>query len=209
LKMRDDLRGMRGLGFFFGVGAGHGIGRNDEAQGFRTDAGAIGDDEIAEAQKGFVFLPHGNVEEGVGTDDEVDAIAVAVVGVAEVTDGVDGIVQLGAAEIFAGFCEGWDEMRMLGGCERNHGEAVREWGEVLLQFVRWATGGDEMDFVEIKTAVGGASDGEVTVVDRIEGAAEHADAAGVMLGGGAMVGVRGGQCVSMDEVAVRLQELTL
>jgi hypothetical protein len=203
LKMRDDLRGMRGFGFFFGVGTSHGVGGNDQAQGFGTNTGAIGDDEIAEAEKRFVFLPHRDVEESVGADDEEDAIAVAVVGVAEVAHGVDGIVELGAAEVFAGFGEGWDEMRMLGGCERDHRKTMWKWGEVLFQFVRRAAGGDEMDLVEVEASVCSARDGQVTIVNRIERSAEKTDAAGVMLGGGAVVGLRGGQCVSRDELAMR------
>jgi hypothetical protein len=67
-------------------------------------------------------------------------------------------VQLGAAEIFAGFRERRDEMRVLGARERDHGESVREGREVLLEFVRRPAGGDEMDFVKIKTAVGSAGD---------------------------------------------------
>jgi hypothetical protein len=33
---------------------------------------------------------------------------------------------------------------------------VRKWRKVLLEFVRWTTGGDEVDFVEIEAAIGGA-----------------------------------------------------
>jgi hypothetical protein len=49
---------------------------------------------------------------------------------------------------------------------------MREWGQVLFEFVGRAACGNEMDFVEIEAAVGGASDGEVAIVNRIEGPAE-------------------------------------
>ena len=66
-------------------------------------------------------------------------------------------------------------MRVLGAGERNHGEAVRERSKVLLEFVRRTAGGNEMDFVEIKTAIGGAGDGEMTVVNRVEAARINRD----------------------------------
>jgi hypothetical protein len=52
-----------------------------------------------------------------------------------------------------------------------------------------------MHFVEIEAAVGGASHGEVAIVNRVKGTAEERDAARVMLCGGAMR-LRGGQCAS-------------
>jgi len=195
-KMGDELRGGDGIVFALGVGPGHEIGRDDEFERFGANAGAIGDDEIAKAEERFVFLPHGNIEEGVGADDEKDAIA--VIGVAEITDGVDGIVKLIAGEIVAGFGERWDEVRMLGAGERDHGEAMRKRRKVLLEFVRGTAGRNEMNFVEIEAAIGGASDGEVAIVDGIERAAKERDAARMMSCGGA-VGLSGGQCVSEED----------
>jgi len=64
--------------------------------------------------------------------------------------------------------------------------------EVLLQFVRRAARGDEMNLVEIEAAVGGAGDGEVAIVDWIERAAKQSDTAGMMFSGSA-VGLSGGQ----------------
>jgi len=98
VKVRNNLG--RILGFFFCIRPGHRVRRNDEAQGLRANARAVGDDEIAKAEQHFVFLPHGDVQEGVGADDEKEAIAVA--DAAEVAHGVHGIVELRAAEILTG-----------------------------------------------------------------------------------------------------------
>ena len=86
-------------------------------------------------------------------------------------------------------------MRVFGAGERNHPEAVRERSEVLLELVRRTAGGNEMNFVEIKTAVGGAGDGEMAVVNRVERAAKKRNAAGMMFYGGA-VRLRCRQCAS-------------
>src|SRR5205814_42967 len=98
---------------------------NDEFERFGTNAGAIRDDEIAKAEERFVFLPHGNVQEGIGADHEEDAVA--GIGVAEIANRVDRIVKLIAGEIVASFGERWNEMRMFGAGKRDHGEAVRKW----------------------------------------------------------------------------------
>ncbi len=118
LKLRDHLRWRR-FAIFFDVAAANQIRRNDQPQRFRANSRTVGDDEIAKAEKRFVFLPNGNVEKSVGADDEENAVAVAVIGVAEIAHRVHGIVQLRAAEIFAGFGERRNEMRMLGASERS------------------------------------------------------------------------------------------
>ena len=189
--MRDELRGGDGIVFALGVGRGDEVRRNNELERFGANAGAIGDDEIAEAEERFVFLPHGNVEEGVGADHEEDAIA--GIGVAEIADGVHGIVELIAGEIFASFGERWNEMRMFGAGKRDHGEAVRKRREVLLEFVRRPAGWDEMNFVEIEATVGRASDGQVPVVNGIEGSAKQRDAAGLVSCCSAALRLGGGQ----------------
>jgi len=81
--------------------------------------------------------------------------------------------------------------------ERNHREAVRKWSEMLLKFVRRTARGDEMNFVEIEAAIGGACYDEVAIVDWIERAAKERDTAGMMLGGSA-VRLDGGQLGSVD-----------
>ncbi len=58
-----------------------------------------------------------------------------------------------------------------------------------------------MNFVEIETPVGGASHGEVAIVNRVEGTAEQRDTTRVMLCGGAMR-LRGGQCASREVTVV-------
>src|SRR6266404_8846638 len=71
-KLCDELRWRR-VGIALGVGTGHEIGWNHQLQRFSANAGSIGDDEIAEAQQRFVFLPHGNIEKRVGANDERNA----------------------------------------------------------------------------------------------------------------------------------------
>jgi hypothetical protein len=194
-EMGDDLRGMLGLSFLFGVTAGYQVGWNDKAQRFSADAGAIGNEEVAETEQSLVFLPHGNIEESVGADDEEDVVAVTVIDMAEMAHSINGIMKLRAAKVLAGFGKRGNEVRVLGAGERNHGEAVRKRREVLFELVRRPAGGNEMNFVEIKTAVGGAGDGEMAVVNRVERAAKKCDAARMMFCGGA-VRLRCGQCAS-------------
>jgi len=77
-------------------------------------------------------------------------------------------------------------VRMLGASERDHSKAVRERGEMLLQFMRRPARGDEMQFVEIKTPVGRSRDRKMAVVDGIERTAENRNAARMMLRGSAV-----------------------
>jgi len=184
VQVRDD-RGRR-IRFFFRVRPGDQVRRNDEAQRFRADARAIGDDEIAKREQRLIFLPRGNVQEGVSADDEKLAIAVAVVNVAEVAHGVHGIVKLGAAEILAGFGERGNEVGMLGASKRNHRKTMRKRRKMLLQLVGRAARGDEVEFVEIEAPVSGARDGKMAVVDRIEGTAKNRNTARLMFCGGAV-----------------------
>ena len=72
-----------------------------------------------------------------------------------------------------------------------------KWREVLLEFVRRSAGRNEVNFVEIETAICGARDGKVAVVYGIEGTAKDCDAAGMMSCGGA-VRLGDSQCVSVD-----------
>src|SRR5713101_7928984 len=157
------------------------------------NARAIGDDEITQAEERFVLFPHGNIEKRVGADDEENAISGSMIGVAEIADGIDRIVELRAGKILASFGERWNEMRMLGAGQRNHGKAMGERREMLLQLMRRPAGGNEMNFVEIEAVVGGARDSEMAVVDGIERAAKQGDAAGLMPCCNAPLRLRGGQ----------------
>jgi len=194
-KMGDDLGGMLGFCFFFRVGTGHQIGRDHEAQGFRANTGPVGNEEVAQTEQSLIFLPHRNIEESVRADNEDDPVAVTMISVAEIAHGINGIVKLCTAEVFAGFGQRRYEMRVFGAGERNHGEAVRERSKVLLEFMRRTAGGDEMDFVEIETAIGGAGHGEMAAVNRVERAAKKCNAARMKFCGGA-VRLRCGQCAS-------------
>src|SRR5271154_5369193 len=160
--------------------------RNDKPQRFRSNSGTVSNDEIAKAEKRFVFLPNGNIEKRIGADDEKDAVAVAVIGVAEVAHRVDGVVKLRTAKIFAGFGERWNEVRVLGARERSHSKAVGKGGEVLFELVGRPACRNEMDFVEIEAAVRGTGYGKVAIVNRVKRTAKQRDATRVMLCGGAM-----------------------
>jgi hypothetical protein len=78
---------------------------------------------------------------------------------------------------------------------------VGKGGEVLFEFVGRPACWDEMNFVEIETAVGGTGYGEMAIVNRVERAAEQRDATRVMLCGGAMR-LGGGQCASREVTVV-------
>src|SRR5262249_44891816 len=162
-QVSDELRRRHGFAFALGVGAGHEVGRDYKLERFRANSRAIGDDEIAKTEQGLVFLPHGNVEKGVGADHEKDAVAVT--GVSKIPNRVHRIMKLRAGEIFAGFGERGNKVRMFRAGERYHGKAMRKRRKVLLQFVRRAARGDEMNFVEVETAVGGGGGGGVGLLD--------------------------------------------
>jgi hypothetical protein len=119
-----------------------------------------------------------------------------MIGVAKIADSVDGVVQLVAGEVFTGFGERRNEMRVFGARQRDHGVTVRKRSEMLLQFVGRTASRDEMNFVEIETAIGGAGDGKMAVMNRVERATKNGDTAWMVFGGGAAVGLRGGQCCS-------------
>jgi hypothetical protein len=61
---------------------------------------------------------------------------------------------------------------------------VGKWRKMLLQLVGRAAGGNEMDLVEVKAAIGGTRDRKMSIVYRIERAAKNGDAARMMFCGG-------------------------
>ena len=77
----------------------------------------------------------------------------------------------------ARFRERSDEARMIGAGQRHHGVTIRVGGHAAAMLVRRAARGNEMNFVEMKAALGGARDGQVADVDGIECAAEERDPA--------------------------------
>src|SRR5690242_5619960 len=200
IQMRHNLRRRR-FRILLEIAARDQIRRNHKAKSLRADSRTVGDDEIAETQKRFVFFPDGNVQESVGADEEIDAVALLVVSVAEVAHGVHGVVELRAAEIFSGLRERRNKMRVLRAGQRSHGEAVRKGRQVLFELVRRAAGRNEMNLVKIEATVGGAGYGEMAVMNRIEGAAEERNAARMMFSGGAMR-LRCGQCASRKESTI-------
>src|SRR5207237_10504872 len=111
---------------------------------------------IAEHEQRFVFLPHRNVQKRIRADDKENAVAIAMIGVAEVAHCVHRIVELRAAEILARLRQRRHEMRMLGACQRDHSEAMRKWRKELLENVRWTACGNELDYIELEPAIDGA-----------------------------------------------------
>ena len=77
----------------------------------------------------------------------------------------------------AGFGKRRDEPRVIGAGQRHHGVAIGVGSHVAAMLVRRAARGNEMNFVEVKPAFGGARHGQVADVNGIEGAAEQRDAA--------------------------------
>src|SRR5260370_28938930 len=166
LQICNDLRRRSAFGFFLRVRPAHQGRRNDETQGFRADARSVGDDKIAKAEKRFVLLPHGDVQERVGTDYEEDAVA--VVNMTEVAHGINRIVELRAAEVFTGFGKRRNEVRMIAARQRDHSETVRKGSEVLLQFMGGPAGRDERDFIEVEAPVRGARETQMTAMNGIQ-----------------------------------------
>src|SRR5438309_6224085 len=131
-------------------------------------------DELAGAQQFFGLAPFGDIGEGVYTDEKKQAV-----GFFELTlqgaDGVDRIMELlagirrfqqrGNKALVAGF----------GQRQRHHGVAMNESRERAAALVRRRVGGHEQDAIEPASIGGGAGDGEMAGVDRIEAAAEVAD----------------------------------
>jgi len=76
---------------------------------------------------------------------------------------------------------------------------------MLLEFVRRTAGRDEMNLVEVETAIGGTSDREMSGMNGIKRTTKECDASGLMLCRGA-VSLRCGQSFSPEET--RLNSLT-
>ncbi len=66
---------------------------------------------------------------------------------------------------------------MIGAGKRHHGVAIRVGRHAAAMLVRRAARGNEMNFVEMKAALGGARHGQVADVNGIERAAKKRDAA--------------------------------
>ena len=72
---------------------------------------------------------------------------------------------------------------------------MREWSQMLLEFVWRAACRDKMHFIKVETAISGSSHGEMAVVYGVKRTAEERDAARMMFCSGALR-LRGGQCAS-------------
>ena len=93
-----------------------------------------------------------------------------------VPHGIDGIKNLAPGLARAGFRERWDESRMIGAGDRGHRVPVGVGSHSGAMLVRRAPRGNEMNFVQMKTALGGARHGEVADMNGIECAAKKRDA---------------------------------
>src|SRR5258708_4206404 len=67
--------------------------------------------------------------------------------------------------------------RMIRASQRDHGVAVRVRSHAASMLVRRTPRGNEMNFVEVESAFGGARHGQMSDVDGIECAAKKRDAA--------------------------------
>ena len=92
-------------------------------------------------------------------------------------DGFNGIKNFAAGMSRAGFGQRSNETRVVRAGQRHHGVAVRVGSHTAAMFMRWPPGGNEMSFVEMKSAFGGARYREMADVNRIESAAKQSDAA--------------------------------
>src|SRR5262249_30830575 len=149
---------------------------NHQPQRLHANARTIGNNEIAQTEQRFIFLPHRDVEERVRSDHEVDAVALAVKVVAKVAHRIPRIVELVAREVLTSFGKRRHKVRMLGASERHHRKSMWEWREMLLQLVRRATCRDEMHLVKVKPAIRCSGDRKMSAVNRVEGTAKQSDA---------------------------------
>jgi len=132
-------------------------------------AGARDDDEIDHMDEFIPAMPGFDFGEGVGADEEKDAIG--GVYFLQALDGVDGIAALGAL-----FHPGDAEARLGEAGEFDHAGAVGEGRACDAGFVRWVAGGDEQNVVELEAFERGAGYGEMGVVDGVKGTTKHAEA---------------------------------
>ena len=87
--------------------------------------------------------------------------------------GVDGIKRFAPGMIRPGFGERWNEFGVIGAGDRSHRVAVGVRRHSAAMLVRWTARGDEVNFVEVKTALRGARDCQVPDVNRIKRAAKQ------------------------------------
>src|SRR5258708_7904152 len=161
----------------------HQLRRDHQAQSIRPKARPRSHDEIAKTKQRFVLSPRRDFEKSVRANQEIKMVA-SVGSVLEVAHRVNRVEKLVRAEILAGFGERRHEVRVLGACQRHHREAVRERRKVVA-FMWWTARWDEVDFVEVEPAVGGARDGQMAVVDWVERSAKQRNAARMVARGGA------------------------
>ena len=87
------------------------------------------------------------------------------------------VIHFAAGMSRAGLGKRRDKARVIGAGERNHGVTVRVGRHASSMLVRRTSCGDELDFVEVKAALGGARNRQVADMDRIKRAAEQRNSA--------------------------------
>jgi len=161
--------------------------RNRPAKRLHAKARTADDNEVAGGEQRSIVAPRGNFEEGVYTKEEKKAVAGMGEAMTEAADCVERIVDAAPREIVAGFGERREEVSVSGAGQRSHGETMRERRGVLLELVRRTAGNDEVNLVEMKAALRGASHRKMAGVNGIERAAVEGDVArarGSAMGGG-------------------------
>src|SRR5712672_835427 len=108
----------------------------------------------------------------------------------EVSYRVHRIIYFAPGMVRAGFRKRCDEARMIGAGNRHHGVTIRVRSHAPAMFMRWTSRGNEMNFVQMKPALGRARDCKVADVNGIECAAEERDPAFARISTRSSVGLR-------------------
>src|SRR5215472_10581046 len=90
----------------------------------------------------------------------------------EMAHRVNRIENFAPGVVRAGFDERWQESRMIGTGDGNHGIAIGIACHLAMVLVRRTPCGNEMDFVQMESALGSSRYGEMSDVNWIERAAE-------------------------------------
>src|SRR5260370_23497849 len=106
--------------------------------------------------------------------------------VPEIAHRIHRIMKLCAAKIFPRLGHRGNKVRMLRARQCHHGEAMRKWRKVLLQFVRRPACGNEMNLVKIESPVSGPRHRQMPGVNRVDRASKKRDAATMMFCGRAL-----------------------
>jgi hypothetical protein len=118
-------------------------------------------------------MPFGKCGEAVGAEEEIE-LCVRRQGLAEMLEGVGGVVGSKRTDDW-GIDEGELEMGIVGDGDTSHCYAFFEAGRGAGRFEWLAANGSEENGIQVESALGRAGDTKMTVVRRVEAAAEEGD----------------------------------